>query len=167
MKNGDHAIKIHFDSPGGNIALPNLRFELDKTKLDQYNKNNRGSTFWQNLSQYASFFWTKLGLGHILLILLLAAYACFGGVVFYAIEGPNERQGVVENNQLIMEAIARTSADILAKVLERSKQEMQVNEIKSNAFSLTPPPSYVLNLTYCMYYLIIAFAKTAFLKDSF
>ncbi|KAK5978250.1 TWiK family of potassium channel [Trichostrongylus colubriformis] len=82
-----------------------------------------------------SFYWLshlhkKLGLSHIILLLVLAAYSALGAVVFYYLETPNERM-VVAERKLILDDRIEQLAEYLSDMAENKTVEELALDVKN------------------------------------
>ncbi|WKX95788.1 hypothetical protein Q1695_012332 [Nippostrongylus brasiliensis] len=82
-----------------------------------------------------SFFWMshlhkKIGLSHIILLLVLAAYSALGTVVFYYLETPNERI-VVAERKIELDKRIEMLAEHLSDVAENKTAEEMAEDVKN------------------------------------
>ncbi|EPB68825.1 Ion channel [Ancylostoma ceylanicum] len=82
-----------------------------------------------------SFYWMshlhkKVGLSHIILLLVLAAYTFLGAVVFYYLETPNERMVVAERKVKLDDRIQQL-AEHLSAVAENKTAEEMAEDVKA------------------------------------
>ncbi|KAK6056845.1 hypothetical protein COOONC_05641 [Cooperia oncophora] len=82
-----------------------------------------------------SFYWMshlhkKVGLSHIILLLVLAAYTTLGAVVFYYLETPNERL-VVAERKVILDNRIEQLAEYLSEMAENKTAEELALDVKA------------------------------------
>ncbi|KHJ84930.1 Ion channel, partial [Oesophagostomum dentatum] len=82
-----------------------------------------------------SFYWMshlhkKIGLSHIILLTILAAYTMLGAVVFYYLETPHERVVVAERKEKLDDRIQKL-ADHLNAVADNKTEEELAEDVKA------------------------------------
>uniref|UniRef100_A0A0K0DMH6 Ion_trans_2 domain-containing protein n=1 Tax=Angiostrongylus cantonensis TaxID=6313 RepID=A0A0K0DMH6_ANGCA len=86
-----------------------------------------------------SFYWIshlhkKIGLSHIILILVLATYSALGAIVFYYLEKPNERK-VVAERKVELDTQIEHLAEYLSSVADNKTIEEMAIDVKVGSIS--------------------------------
>ncbi|VDO25482.1 unnamed protein product [Heligmosomoides polygyrus] len=79
-----------------------------------------------------SFYWMshlhkKVGLSHIILLLILASYSALGAVVFYYLETPNERIVIAARKEVLDDRIEQLAAHLSAVAENKTAEEMALD----------------------------------------
>ncbi|GMR55636.1 hypothetical protein PMAYCL1PPCAC_25831, partial [Pristionchus mayeri] len=110
-------LDTHVDGEKG-VNPFGFHFEFDRAKYEEVKERQRREavTRWLALAAYVHH---KLGIRHIILIAMMAAYAVLGGLMFEALEAENERK-IVAQTVRDMDAVA---SDFVDKVVNISLTE--------------------------------------------